>query len=211
MRNDQPSLPLRLVKGYLDLVRILVWIAAVFVLIGVLYALLRGDRGDHPPEVDALLKLELPAEALQGPGFGLPADHPRLKDGFVTVGFGTADKLVWIAQGGVTLFILGVIWYGVRQLRQLMRDVLDRRPFTRDNARRLRRVGLLALGWQIVTPWWQYVWGRFVLARFDLATDALAAPLGYDLEPIILALAVLALAEIFGAAARLQEETDLTV
>jgi len=211
MSVHKPSLPFRVVKLYLDLVRILVPIVAVAYLVAVPYAIVFGARGDHPPSLIVPVQLDLPVELLQGPGFHLPADRPQLSDSAASLRFGTADPLAWLVYGGTIFVVLGLIWYAVRHLRALMRDVLDGRAFTRANALRLRRVGLLALGWQLAVPWAQYVWSRFVLARCDLASGTVKAPLDYDLEPIVFALAVLALAEIFGEAARLQEESDLTV
>jgi len=121
------------------------------------------------------------------------------------------DRRSWILYGLVIYAVLVVIGVGLRLVRALLHDLMASRAFTRVNATRLRRIGLLVLGWQILSPPVQYLWSRDVLARFDLDADTMRAALHYDLERIVLAVAVLVLAEMFHEAARLQEDRDLTV
>jgi len=211
MNGPLPSLPARAIHLYLKLAWILFWVATVILLVAVPTSLLRLDVAENPPSLTVPVEIQLDAADLQGDGSGLAVLNPRISESEVTLRFGMRDRRMWILYGLVIYGILAVIGYGLWLLRALMRDVMASQAFTRLNAGRLRRIGLLVLGWQLLTPALQFVWSRSVLARFDLDTDTLAAPLPYDLERIALAIAVLVLAEIFREAARLQEDRDLTV
>lgn len=211
MTASRPPLPLRLVKLYLDIVRILVWIAAGIYLIAMIWVMAGAPGRSGLPEITVPFGIRVPTQSLAGAREGLPVERPHLSAGQVRVRFGTGDLTAWLVYVLVIAAVLAAVWYGVSLMRALMRDVLAGRAFTRANSTRLRRVGLLVLGWQLLAPAARYLWARFTLDRFALDATVLRPRLGYDLEPFVLALAVLALAEIFRQAARLQEESDLTV
>jgi hypothetical protein len=205
------SLPARAIHLYLRVAWILFWVAAVILLIAVPTGLVRLDAVDDPPSLTVPVEIHLDPADLQGDGSGLAVLNPRVSESDATIRFGIHHRPAWILYGLVIYGVLVAIGYGLWLVRAVVRDVMASRAFTRLNATRLRRIGLLVLGWQLLTPPVQLLWSHFVLTRFDLDRNIVSAPLPYDLERIVLAIAVLVLAELFGEAARLQEERDLTV
>lgn len=96
-------------------------------------------------------------------------------------------------------------------LRRIFQRVRDGAPFDAHNARRLRWVGLLLLALALVNGVAEFVTSLAV--RRGLASSSIAVPSGLRIDvPIVLvALMLVALAEIFRRGAELEDEQSLVV
>lgn len=124
-----------------------------------------------------------------------------------------ADGFQWdfivirIAQVGG----LGIILYGLSQLKGIMRNLMREKPFVVENEKRLRIIAILIM---LITPFlygyqWLSYW--FFTSHVDTPQNLQAVAPTFDIIYIILGLIILILAEIFRQATRIHEEQKLTV
>jgi hypothetical protein len=124
----------------------------------------------------------------------------KTKDRRVQV-LGYLNKLVF------SLLILGLAYLS----RQFLVDVIDGRPFTFENARRLQWIGWLLLGWGLAKPVVYNVVARRVVAMVKIESPVLGPPFDLDFAWILISLFVLILSASFRRGVELEKERSLTV
>ncbi|WP_162303492.1 DUF2975 domain-containing protein [Hymenobacter sediminis] len=132
--------------------------------------------------------------------------------------FGKRLSLLWLGAShttmglGAAVALAGIVW----QLWLLVRGVTPAAPFTQANARRLRWIALLILGWAV----WQEVAHALLLVLLpDFPAPHLPLPLARYVEltgdaqtPNLWAISVLGvIALIYRRGVELQQEAELTV
>jgi hypothetical protein len=84
-------------------------------------------------------------------------------------------------------------------------------PFSPRNPGRIRRVGLVVVGWRALAPFLKYFGALAVLGRLEVRGLVLKPPIDFNPDALILGLAIVVLAEVFQRATVLQREQSLTV
>jgi hypothetical protein len=191
------------------------WLMAVsFVLLG--FLLLDAPNLAEAPSSAAL---RLPVT------FALEASHvaaPLLDVAGAEVRAQGALRMPVVTKPGIlaaglafAMAMLAIVWYGTSQLRAVLVSVRDHRPFSTDNAVRIRRVaytviacGLLRAGGALAAN--SYVAKYFVAegVRFVSTVGAAVAP---SVPMLVCGLIILVLAEVFRAGTRLEEDQTLTI
>lgn len=99
----------------------------------------------------------------------------------------------------------------LHHLRRLFQHVRGGAPFEATNARRLRRLGFIALALALLNGLAEFVTSLAV--RDGLISERMKVPHGLSLDPslVLFGLVLLALAEIFRRGADLEEDQSLTV
>ncbi len=105
---------------------------------------------------------------------------------------------------------LGVLLYGLSQLKGIMHNLMRENPFVAENENRLRIIAILVM---LATPFlYGYQWLSYYFFTTHVDTQNLQAVTPtFDIIYIILGLVILILAEIFSQATKIHEEQKLTV
>jgi hypothetical protein len=106
---------------------------------------------------------------------------------------------------------LGIILYGLSQLKGILRNLVREKPFAADNERRLKTIAILVM---LATPFlygyqWLSFW--FFTSHINTPQNIQAVAPTFDIIYIILGLVILILAEIFRQATQIHEEQKLTI
>lgn len=110
----------------------------------------------------------------------------------------------------LALFFAACVYF-VKQLRDIVRTIDQQDPFVSANARRVRMIGVLIVGFAIAR-------GTTQLALSGYA-DAMVVPTGFNLDGrleipfglLIAGIAVMVLSEVFRHGTRLREDQSLTI
>ncbi|MGB4213445.1 MAG: DUF2975 domain-containing protein [Dethiobacteria bacterium] len=97
------------------------------------------------------------------------------------------------------------------QLRKIFANLAGRTPFTKENVRRIRIIGIAAIVYALLSPVVYCLMGLYLSNIIHLPGVELIASFRLDLGGIFLGAVIIILAEVFNYGARLQEEQDLTV
>ena len=113
-----------------------------------------------------------------------------------------------MALGFVMLgFALGII----HQLRRVFASLKSGKPFSEENARYIRMIGLLSITGSVVYGMLKAVFGLWLMHSISIPGVDAEAALNPDLTGIFAGLVFLVLGEVFRIGAKMQEEQDLTV
>ena len=110
----------------------------------------------------------------------------------------------------VTVMLALVLWV-LSQLRALFRTLRDGRPFVPDNALRIRRIGYAVMLAELARAVLVFSANSYAMTYFS------ASGLRFDARPDVSALAlvhgliIIAIAEVFRAGTRLDEDQSLTI
>jgi hypothetical protein len=206
--------PDRVVKALTALVSIAYWVTcvgAVIALVGVPVAKLLA--GGHPEWEFAL---KVPATA-------------RDAETIVPTSWGDARLVVEHARADLQLpiamlpwWLVAVLWahaavalgllvLSLHHLRRIFQRVRDGAPFDADNALRMRWLGMLLLALALFGGVSQFVTGLALRGSVASPCIAVARGLRIDTPLVFVALALVALAEIFRRGAELETEQSLVI
>ncbi len=106
---------------------------------------------------------------------------------------------------------LGIIVYGLSQLKAILRNLMIENPFASDNEKRLRIIAILVM---LITPFlygyeWLSYW--FFTSYVDVPQNLQTISPTFDIIYVVIGLVILVLAEIFRQATQIHEEQKLTV
>ena len=115
--------------------------------------------------------------------------------------------------GPLTLVVimLALVLWVLGQLSAVFRTLRDRRPFVPDNAIRIRRIGYAVILGELARTALVYASNSYAMTHFS------ANGLRFDARPdmnvfaIVHGLIILAIAEVFRAGTRLDEDQSLTI
>ncbi len=129
----------------------------------------------------------------------LPAEHWQSRRGLIAL------------AGIVTIAALGLFLYFLHLLRQIVISVEEGNPFVYENAKRLRKLGILILMGAVAKT----------VSELSMSgyADAILIPQGFNLNghisvdftSIIAGLSVIVLSEVFRVGAAIREDQDLTI
>jgi hypothetical protein len=107
--------------------------------------------------------------------------------------------------------LLGLLLWGLTQLRQVFRSLSRGRVFLPENARRIRWVGFTVLCGEVARTAVVYLWSYYTSQHFTANGLRFTATIDFSGMTILSGLAILVIAEVFREGARLQEEQSLTI
>jgi len=106
----------------------------------------------------------------------------------------------------------------LHQLRKFLSSLKTGYPFIKDNARRIKIIGVAIVGQQLIIMVWNLGISRYLskaitvpLMKVNMYWESISEMLMQSFGDIILGLIVIAIAEIFRLGAKLSEESELTV
>jgi hypothetical protein len=125
----------------------------------------------------------------------------------------TSSLFAWHLAAVFAELSLFIFLYGLYQLRSLFASLVKDMSFTEENAVRIKRVGLVLIGWQIFAPFMQYISGQIMLNEIGLAIQGvqLYPALEINVAGLFVGLAVMVLSGVLREAAGMHEEQSLTI
>jgi len=125
--------------------------------------------------------------------------------------FPTESRGLFAGAAVLLLALLSIVFWGLGQLRAVFRTLRDGHPFAAANAIRIRRIAIAVILGEV---------GRSIvvfITNYYAATHFAAEGLRFDARPdlsitaIVHGLIILAVAEVFHAGTRLDEDQSLTI
>ena len=157
------------------------------------------------------LYFQLPAAAYHLASGALSAAPASLGVSSGQVAFRHPRAVFVLVSGGVLALTAGVLLFVVFQLRSLLGALRDRRTFERENAVRLRRIGIAVIAFELAHALAVWAGGLYLDRTLVARGMQLRAHFRLDLPVILLGLLLLALAAAFRVGSELAEEQALTV
>lgn len=202
----------RVIRLYLGLAWWATVVGAVLLVLsmGVVWVYVEPDRGEAL-DMPLLVRFTMDEPVLQltSPEIGLEESLPLTGQGEITLY--TRSGRAWALTLGLIAVIFGVVLYTLWQLRSLFAAISAGEPFRAENAGRVRRIGLVVVGWNLAAPVAKYFGTLAVLDQFAVEGMTLEPPIDVDPNLIFVGLAILVLGEILQRAARIHEDQALTI
>ena len=111
----------------------------------------------------------------------------------------------------IVALMLALILWGLGQLIAVFRTLRDRQPFVPDNAVRIRRIGYLVIVGELARAGMVFVANSYAMTHFSADGLRFDARPDLNLFAIVHGLIILAIAEVFRAGTRLDEDQSLTI
>lgn len=117
----------------------------------------------------------------------------------------------FVLQFFLILFLLAIGLLVLYQLRKIFATLAGETPFTGENVRRIRIIGIAVVTGSLLSTIVHFMIGLYISNIVHLPGLELYANFKVDISGIFLGVVVIILAEVFRYGASLQEEQDLTV
>jgi Protein of unknown function (DUF2975) len=141
----------------------------------------------------------------------LGIDGARLEDVHAELTFPSQYGAFYATNGLLLVGVLVVAQWVLGQMRALFRTVRTGQPFVAANAGRLRRVGVAVIAGEAALAAIVYLQRWYAATHFSAAGIRFDATLDLDFSAIFAGLVILAIAEVFAAGTRLDEDQSLTI
>ena len=146
---------------------------------------------------------------IAAPSIGV--DRAELRDARGSLRFPTAQgSFFFIYAGFLIALFLCAIW-GLEQLHRVFQTLRQGQPFVTANARRLRRVAGAVIAGELLRAATVFFNQVYAKTHFTAAGLLFDASFNVDFFAIVLGLIILAIAEVFAAGTRLDEDQALTI
>jgi hypothetical protein len=200
----------KVVKGYLDIAWFVALFVGLFLFIATPFVIVGAPRIEDS-DIRVAVRFTVDESVLANSSPRSEAFVPALVEGNGVLRVKRTSRALWAGFLYSALASLGVWLIVLHQLRTLFRSVSRGSPFEPANAQRIRRVGWVVVGWQLVVPLAAYSVGRLLVGELTIRGITLKPPIHFNPDALFLGMAILVLAEIFRQASDLQREQSLTV
>lgn len=170
-----------------------------------------GNHQSEGTKIDIPVSFSVDPQALQvrAPSLGVKAaeiEHVR-----ASMSFPPPSKASVVAPLGLVLLMLGLILWLIGQLRAVLRTLRDRRPFAPENATRIRKIGYAVILVELARTALVFSANSYAMTHFSANGLRFDARPDLNLIAIVHGLIILAIAEVFRAGTRLDEDQSLTI
>ena len=138
--------------------------------------------------------------------------HPEIQ-GKSMVSFDTSSLYAWYLFASTQLVSAMVALFVVIQLRAMVMSLQSGLSFSPENAHRIKRIGIVVIAWNIVTPIIQYYgWGAFI-NEISFNTEGIQFYPAFELNVfgLLIGLLLMLLSGILTEAAQISTEQELTI
>ena len=125
----------------------------------------------------------------------------------------TQSVMSWYLSGAISQVLLFIFLYGLLAMRKLFASLAEGNTFTRENAERLRRIGYVFIGWNVVSPLLQYFGSRFMLNEIAFNVPGIQLYPGFEINigGLFAGFAIIVLSGILSEATRIHHDQSLTI
>lgn len=163
-------------------------------------------------ELDIPVSVNVDALALQvgAPSLGIESARLHNVRGSLIFPARAMASLVAPVLAGLAIVLAVVLWV-VGQLRAVFRTLRDGQPFVPANAIRIRRIGFFVISGEFLRAAIVFAANSYAMNHFSANGLRFDARPDLNLLTIVHGLIILAIAEVFRAGTRLDEEQSLTI
>jgi hypothetical protein len=125
----------------------------------------------------------------------------------------TRSRLSWYLSGAISEVMLFIFLYGLLTMRKLFISLSEGNTFTQENAKRIRKIGYVFIGWHIVFPVLQYFGGRMMLhdIAFNVPGIQLYPGFEFNIGGLFAGFAIIVMSGVLREAASIHQEQSLTI
>jgi hypothetical protein len=162
-------------------------------------------------EIDIPVSFNVDARAVQVSAPALGVDAAEIRHVRGSMSFPPPSRASFIGPLALVVIMLALVLWVLGQLSAVCRTLRDRRPFVPDNAIRIRRIGYAVILGELARAALVFSANSYAMTNFT------ANGLRFDARPdvnafaIVHGLIILAIAEVFRAGTRLDEDQSLTI
>ena len=185
-------------------------LAALLLLLSVVTdRLFEGRPGSARLGVPVSFELDLSGPGIAAPSLGI--EGARIQGARGTLNIPTRRSGFLFANIAILIGLLALGLWMVGQLRAVFSTVRAGRPFVPANARRIRWVGVGVITGQLAFSAITFFENYYAMTHFSAAGIRFAALPTVNVVGIVHGLVILAIAEVFRAGTRLEEDQSLTI
>ncbi len=212
MTNTGQKRLTRLVKRFLDIAWFILLSAVIIwpiVSVGV------GLNLFFDPEVrdvEVYLGFEIQPDSSEAATVSADGQEPLIR-GRSEVQVNTPSLFAWYLAAIISEVGMLIVLYGLMHLRTLFASLAEDESFSNENAERIKKIGLIVIGWHVIIPLMQYFGGRAILSDIELSVRGIQLSPGYDFTPsgLVVGLAIVVLSAVLREAANLHQDQSLTI
>ena len=149
------------------------------------------------------------AHRIAAPSIGV--ERAELRDTHGSLRFPAPEGWFLFINAAFLLALFLVAIWGLDQLHKVVGTMRKGQPFVAANARRLRRVAAAVIGGEVLRAALVFVDQFYAKTHFTAAGLLFDASFNVDFFAVFLAFVIFAIAEVFAAGTRLDEDQALTV
>lgn len=149
------------------------------------------------------------AHRIAAPSIGV--ERAELRDTHGSLRFPAPEGWFLFINAAFLLALFLVAIWGLDQLHKVVGTMRKRQPFVAANARRLRRVAAAVIGGEVLRAALVFVDQFYAKTHFTAAGLLFDASFNVDFFAVFLAFVIYAIAEVFAAGTRLDEDHALTI
>jgi len=125
----------------------------------------------------------------------------------------TLGSMSWYLAGAISEILLLIFLYGLFTMRELFVSLAEGNTFTQVNVDRVKKIGLVMLGWHIIAPAFQYFGGRIMLEdiAFNVPGIHLFPSFELNIGGIFTGLAIIVLSGVLKEATGIHHDQTLTI
>jgi hypothetical protein len=205
-----------LVKRFLDVFRIIFLALAVIWPITVLVVGLNipTDPQERHTDVNVFVNFQiytdLPAE--QSAGSANEGELVLKGQGDILLN-NTHGMSSWYLSGLINEVLLIIFLYGLLTMRKIFASLAEGSTFTEENAKRIRKIGYVFIGFHLVSPVLQYFGSKIMLQDIAFNTPGIHLYPGFEfgIGGVFAGFAIIVLSGVLREAASMQQEQSLTI
>jgi hypothetical protein len=149
-----------------------------------------------------MLRLSAPTVGIQAAAI----EHAR-----GSMSYRPPSKAAVVLPLSLVMIMLGVVLWAIGQLRAVLRTVRDHRPFAPENAIRIRGVGYAVIVGEFARAALVFGANSYAMTHFTANGLRFDARPDFNVFALVHGLIILAIAEVFRAGTRLDEDQSLTI
>ncbi len=205
-----------LVKRFLGVLRILFLTVAVVwpVIVMVVGLNIPADPAQRHTDVSSYFNFRIHAEAASEQATRSENEGELILSGRGEVLLNnTRGQLSWFVSGAISELLLFIFLYGLLTMRKLFISLAAGDTFTRENTERIRKIGYVFVGFNIVSPLLQYFGGRIMLhdVAFNVPGIHLYPAFEFNIGGIFAGFAIIVLSGVLREAVTMHQEQSLTI
>jgi hypothetical protein len=165
----------------------------------------------HGGKIDIPVSFDVDARALQVSAPGLGIDAAEIQHVRGTMIFPPPSRASVAGPLTIVAIILALVLWGLGQLIAVFRTLRDRQPFVPENATRIRRIGFAVMLAELGRVALVFSANAYAMTHFTANGLRFNVRPDLNLFPIVHGLIIVAIAEVFRAGTRLDEDQSLTI
>jgi DUF2975 family protein len=167
-------------------------------------------NGSHGSAIDIPVSFDVDPGAIQvsAPTLGVAAEIQHVRG---SMSFPPPNRASIVVPLSLVTVLLALVLWALGQLRAVFRTLRDRRPFVPENASRIRRIGYAVILGELARTALVFSANSYAMTHFSASGLHFNARPDLNLFAFVHGLIILAIAEVFRAGTRLDEDQALTI